>query len=53
MTAIEDLIAQLKHLRMAALSGDERAAIRFANLVLGAWPTIQAALEDLDKRRIA
>lgn len=52
MTAIEALLADLKNLRMEALNGDDKALRRFANLCLGSWPTIQRALEELDRRRI-
>lgn len=53
MTALEELLRQLKDARRAALIADDSAKIRFANLVLGAWPTIQHALEEMNRRRIA
>ncbi len=52
MTAIEQLLYDLKNRRMEALNGDDESLRRFANLCLGAWPTIQHALEELDRRRI-
>ena len=52
MTAIESILKDLKQLRMDALHGDQQALIRFANLTLGAWPTIQHALEELDRKRV-
>ena len=52
MTAIESVLKDLKQLRMEALNGDQQALARFANMTLAAWPTIQHALEELDRRRI-
>lgn len=53
MTAIEYLLDQLKHLRAAAIAGDEKAMVEFAKMTLGGWHTIQHALEELNRRRIA
>lgn len=58
MTAIEQLLQELNRQRKIALDregvGDQMAAkLRFANLVIGAWPTIQHALEEFNRRRIA
>ena len=52
MTSIENLLEQLKAARKTALSGDAADRVRFANLALGAWATIQHALEELDRRRV-
>jgi lipoprotein NlpI len=38
------IIAQIEELRAEALSGDERAQLRFARMVLACWPTIREAL---------
>ena len=54
MTAIETLISQLKVARKKAIDSNltiDRAL--FANLALGAWPTILHALEELDRRRVS
>ena len=53
MTAIESVIEQLKEQQRAAVDGDAMAQLRLARLVMGAWPTILHALEELDRRRIA
>lgn len=52
MTALEALIAELKAKRLASLDGDAIEQLKFARLVLGAWPTILRALEELNARRV-
>ena len=60
MTAIESLVQQLEEAReqvqiLDLAKGNHviSAKVQLANLVLGAFPTIQHALEELDRRRIA
>ncbi len=52
MTALEVLIKELQTARTAALTTDHSAKIRFANLVLGSWHTIEHALKEMLRRRI-
>ena len=58
MTAIESLVQQLNEVReqvqvfgLAKGNHEIAAKVQLANLVLGAFPTIQHALEELDKAR--
>ena len=53
MTALESIIKELQAARRAALTSDESAKVRFANLVLSSWHTIEHALKELNARRIA
>ena len=52
MTAIEAVMNELKRLRTAALNGDDADMVRLAKYTLACWPTISAALEEMDRRRI-
>ena len=53
MTPLEAIIRDLKNLREDALHGDDAAKLIFTETILDRWPTIQHALEELNRRRIA
>ena len=55
MTALEASIELLKKSRALAISpiGTDADMLEFGKLALAHWPTIQHALEELNRRRIA
>lgn len=54
MTALESTITELKHAqKLAQFSGCDDDYAKLGKLVAGCWTTIQHALEELDRRRIA
>lgn len=53
-TALEILIKNLQHThKLAQFSGRDDDYAKLGKLVGGAWPTIQHALEELARRRVA
>ena len=52
MTALEETIAELARLQKLAANGSDADKIRFANMALGCWRTIEYALTELQRQRI-
>ena len=53
MTPLEETITELARLQKLAASGSEADKLRFAQMTLGCWPTINYALTELHRQRIA